>query len=389
MSEAKDALLLASGLLAIPSQAQAFLDGSGLQHLMLLLTHADSTSVLQQAVLSTFHSLLGHPTTARRFFDADCTKGLEPKLVWSHFGLKKKAKETSKKTKTEEETAKTAYQVLINQLTQGKQSAKLMQGLKAVANKCSFYLQLEALTGNLSDLPQLDSVKRQLKLHLLQSSSRSLHTVKHDLQASLLQLNSDDFYEAIRLTSHPLLSNSMSAWLTHTHFFDMLHSYLESAAELSAAEFRTVFVSVADCIIALLKSRGGQTYLAQNEATMLKIADLLDHLQAQAAGEQVDLSLLEEENLLTVVQAERLNAYIAQLSRIIRMALKLESILSDLPSLYIFVGADEEVARQIVYLHFRLHPQNLIKLFAEASLKTSESMVKAFYLFELLQICKV
>mmetsp|Transcript_32915 Transcript_32915/g.57570 ORF Transcript_32915/g.57570 Transcript_32915/m.57570 type:complete len:1245 (+) Transcript_32915:3258-6992(+) len=387
MSEAKEVLLLTSGLLSIPSQSQAFLDGSGLQHLMLLLTHPDSTSVLQQAVLTTFHSLLGHPALAKRFFEADCTKGLEPKLVWSHFGLKKKAKEPTKKTKTDDDSAKTAYQVLVSQLIQGKQSAKVLHGLKVLANKCSFFLQLEALSGNIADLPQLDSVKRQLKLHLLQSSSRSLNTIKHEIQTSLLQLSSDDFYEAIRLTSHPLLSNSIAAWLHHTNFLNTLYLYLESAEELPAAEYRSVFVSVADCIVTILKSRGGQAFFAHHDRDMLRIADLLDKIQVQASSEPSELSLLEEENLLTIVQADRLNSYIGQLSRIIRLSLKLENILNDLPSLYIFAGADDELARQIVYLNFRLHPQNIVRLFSEASLKTSDNSVKAFYLFEILQIC--
>jgi hypothetical protein len=388
MTEAKDVLLLASGLLALPSQAQAFFEGGGLQHLMLLLTHPDSKSTLQLTVLSTMHALLGHPAQARHFFDDDCSNGQELKMVWSQ-SLNKKSKEPSKKLKTEEETPKTAYQILLGLLAQGKPPAKVAQSLKTLANRSSFYLQLEALNGTLADLPQLESLKKQLKLQLLQSSSRCLHTVKHELQASLLQLTVDDFLDAMRLTSHPLLTNSTAAWLSHTNFLGKLYSYLEATDGLSSAEFRTVFVAVADCLVSLLRSRGGQHFLACHEEAVLKIVSLLDSFTVQAASEPADLSLLEEENLLTVVQAERLNAYISQLARILRMALKLESILDDLPALFEFAGADEELARQVVYLHFRLQPQALIKLFSEASLKTPQCSVMTFYLFELLLICKL
>ena len=361
--------------------------------LLLAFTHPSSCSVFKLNIVRAISSVLHNPHNFHFFMHSDITQGLDAKTAHTHFGYGKAKKENQKKLKTEEDGVYTSgYQVMLAHL---KKPFKLANAIKALLNKAGLFELLERLqkAANKLDegvLPLLDTVRKHLKLQLLQTST--VHMTKHEFLVGRLTA---DFTQVFPLSSQLVLGDSLSVWLAHTRFLrNLLLVMLHSPFRESPTDFRTLFIAVADIFLTLVRSRGGVFFLSQHKRVVLHTVAVLEAIEGpQEPGE---VSLLEEEYLLGLIPVEKVAVYAKQLSAILRAFLKLSEIVATLMNqdsglglkeLYCYLNSLHPdfpfIPHQAFYTICRLHPQVFDYVLQQIDPNSEIGMIKSFYGLEI------
>ncbi|CAG9329067.1 unnamed protein product [Blepharisma stoltei] len=410
LSEAKASLRLVTVLMNSSNFSAQILEAGGLQHLLVLLTNPHCSSPLQIKTIEALKALISHPQNATKFIEEDFISSLDPKIISTYFSVKKaKSKEAVKKQKTEdEERFKTGYDVLVGMKTE-KKSLKLLNAKKSLLSKCAFFQQLKKLQSIVSDIENLDgsgvldvldSIRKDLKLHMLRSSTNSLTTLKQDLKNFLLldTLNTFENLKSItQLTSQQILSNGLVQWLTNTSFLqNLLRILLDQKLRSNAELFRSIFISISDILLVIIRSQGGVWFLTSQFSIIQDFIKAFKEVEIPDCTEEAELSLIEEEYLLSAIQLEKLPSYSSQLSFILSSVLSISRFLheifcinpnSGLANLYTFLnGADEKYTgypSQIFYTIIRAHPEIFLYLLELIDLVDSFGMIRSFYVLEI------
>ena len=347
LMEAKAALTLITHLLELPRLAKIFLESSGLSHLLLLVTHPSSSSQLILRVISAFHELISIPENSAFFFTQDSTQGLDPKLAQAHFTFPKKArKDELKKIKTEEENFyKTGYQIMLGLLNE-KKTIKVSNSVKVLLNKCGLFYQLQKFNSNSrkasidNGISSIEAIRRNLKLHMLRSSSHALPSVKHDLHTFLL-LDSGtslgNLQASAQFLSQPILTNSLADWLSYTNFLpNLLSLFLSQTSNLE--DYRIGFINISDILLMLIRSQGGFGYITANADAVTGFIHAFQGLVIPTSNEEADFNILEEEYLLSTVTIEKIPSYSRQLALILSSILKFSEQLNSIKNGETLVG---------------------------------------------------
>ena len=415
LAEARSSLCLISGLLALPKLSAVYREHRGLHNLVLLLTHPnDATTQLKLAVMSTLDSLLLDPEAALAFLENKFSRDFMDVVVHDHLAVPRKAgdksgKEPTKRQKQDDYSKptvlETGYQIILGQMLQSP-SPKLANSLRLFLSKCGFYLELSSFPRVITDpdparvLKTLDSIKKKLKQHLLQSSSKSFQSVKHDLQSAVLLDSSrtvSHLRSAMLLLGQPVLTRTLAAWLDSCDVLDCCSRLVghRSAREMGIQDYRVMVCNVAEVLVALLRSRGGAEYFTAHRTKVEELAEMLSELRIQDCDEEGDLSLIEEENLLSVMQMEKVPSYARQLAGLLQSLLKLSDLFSHFFSphgnvkaaadLYCYLNSTEQKPFGLFYHYVRLHPDLLVAMVEHCSLSNTEGILVTFYILEVLQ----
>ena len=404
LMEAKAALKVVSHILEMPRLAKNFLESSGLAHLLLLATHQLSSSQLIIKIIQTFHSLLSVPSNSVYFFEKDVTSGLDPKLVSMTFTFPRRLKkEDGKKQKTEEETCcKTAYQVLLGLLNE-KKSIKVTNAIKVLMNKCAFFYSLQKFC-NLNKADEscigiLESIRKNMKLHMLRSSSHSFNGVKHELLNFVLLdsgLSLANLQDSVQFLSQSILTNSLADWLSYTNFLpNLLSLFIFQSSTLE--DFRIAFINISDILLMIIRSQGGFLYLTSHAEVLTGFIQAFQGLQVPCQTEEADFNILEEEYLLSVISLEKLSSYSKQLAQVLKIILKISEyllqikngeVLNGLSGLYSFIHAEDisVLASSTFYTILKFQPDLLVWLTEQVDLSNDIDKLKSFYIIELVKI---
>ena len=404
LMEAKAALKVVSHILEMPRLAKSFLESSGLAHLLLLATHQLSSSQLILKIVATFHSLLSVPSHSAYFFEKDVTSGLDPKLVAMTFTFPKRLKkEDGKKQKTEEETCcKTAYQILLG-LFNEKKSIKVTNAIKVLMNKCTFFYSLQKFCNlNKADdsfIGILESIRKNMKLHMLRSSSHSFNGVKHELLNFVLLdsgLSLPNLQDSVQFLSQSILTNSLADWLSYTNFLqNLLSLFIFQSSTLE--DFRIAFINISDILLMIIRSQGGFLYLTSHAEVLTGFIQAFQGLQVPCQTEEADFNILEEEYLLSVVSLEKLSSYSKQLAQILKIILKVSEylleikngqVLNGLSGLYSLIHAEDicQLAFSTFYTILKFQPDLLVWLSEQIDFSNDIEKLKSFYIIELVKL---
>lgn len=404
LMEAKAALTVINHLLELPRLADHFLELSGLSHLLLLITHPLASSQLISKILNSFHALISVPGNSKYFFDDDSTAGLDPKLIQTHFTFPKtKRKDDNKKVKVEEESVyKTGYQILLGLLNE-KKSIKVTNSIKGLLNKCGFYYSLQKLTlvirAGENPLSIIETVRRNLKLQMLRSSSHAFTSVKHELLTFLL-LDSGTTLQNLQgtsqLMSQQILTNSLADWLNYTNFLPNLLSFFVSQTS-TLDDYRIAFINITDILLMLIRSSGGFGYLALNAEVLMGFIHAYQGLAVPVNAEDPEFNIIEEEYLLSTVTVEKMPSYARQMVVIISSFLKISEQLAAVKNgealtgmnlLYALVNSDDAgtIATAVLYCVVRHNPEVLLWIVEQVDLALDADHLKSFYVLELLKI---
>ncbi|OMJ87968.1 hypothetical protein SteCoe_10204 [Stentor coeruleus] len=403
LMEAKAALIVINHLLELPRLAQNFLESSGLSHLLLLITHPSASSQLVSKILNSFHALISVPSNVKYFFEYDSTLRLDAKLIQIHFTFPKtKRKDDNKKVKVEEEGVyKTGYQILLGLLNE-KKSIKVTNCIKGLLNKCSFYYSLQKLTlvirSGENPLSMIETIRRNLKLQMLRSSSHAFTSVKHDLLTFLL-LDSGTTLQNLQgtsqLMSQQILTNSLADWLTYTNFLPNLLSFFVSQTT-TLDDYRIAFINITDILLMLIRSSGGFGYLALNAEVLMGFIHAYQGLAVPINSEDPEFNIIEEEYLLSTVTVEKMPSYARQMVVIISSLLKISEqlaaikngeVLTGMNSLYALVNSDDagSITTAVLYCVVRHNPEILLWIVEQVDLALDADNLKSFYVLELLK----
>lgn len=406
LMEAKAALTLITHLLELPRQGKAFLESSGLSHLLLLITHPSASSQLILRILGTFHALLSVPQNSSYFFEKDSIQALDPKVIQTHFIFpKKNRKDDGKKQKTEEETCfRTGYQILLGLLNE-KKSIKVSNNIKVLLNKCGLCFQFQKLEsickgGNWEQCASIiEAIRRNLKLQMLRSSSYRLPSVKHDLLTFLLLdsgFNLSNLQASAQFLSQPVLSNFLAEWLSYTHFLpNLLAFFLFQTSNLE--DYRIAFINISDILLMLIRSQGGFGYLINNSEAVMGFIHAFQGLVIPSSNEEADFNILEEEYLLSTITTEKIVSYARQLALILSSILKFSEqineikngdALSGLSGLYCYINAEdtETILSSVFYNIIKFQPDLLLMIAEQVDFSTEKDTLKSFYIMEILKI---
>jgi len=415
LAEARSSLCLIGSILALPKLSAVYREHRGLHNLVLLLTHPnEATTHLKLAVITTLDSLLLDPQATLSFLENKFSRDFRDGIVYEHLSMPRKAadkpsKEPVKRPKQEEyakpTVLETGYQIILGQMLQSP-PPKLANALRLFLGKCGFYLELSNLPRQLGDpdpsriLRVLDSIKKKLKLHLLQSSSKSFQSVKHDLQSRVLLdccKTAGHLRSAAQLLGQPVLTRTLATWLDSCDFLNCCLRLVvhKSAWQMSIQDYRVLICNVAEVVVALLRSRGGSEYFSTHSEQVKSLAQVLAEVHIQDCDEEADLALLEEENLVSVMQMEKLPSYAHQLAKLLESLLELGSLfhgffrpgsrLKAASDLYGYVNSAEQKSLGLFYHYMRLHPDVLLAMVELCSLSNPENLILTFYILEILQ----
>lgn len=400
ISESRYVLPLIASLFNLPDYSSVLISNSVDAALLALFMHPNANSQLQIAVLDCFHSMIAHPSLAERFLDFDIRQALD-----SLSFAKRKSKD-----RKEEPFLNTSYKVLLSYATD-KRSLKLQHHLRSLLNKSAVFSMLRNLKlciqkkdcSNTSlILSSIETLRKNLKLLMLPSSSRANFSLKHDIQSSLL-LNSHRSMNSLcsysKMMSCSVLPRYLADWFDSTCLLENLLACLSdgSRREDDFSDFRSLFIAVSDILLSILKSRGGIYYLTSKKETVLQLIQYFSKLRILDCEEAWDCSLLEEENLSVCIQLERLPSYSRQIGFLLKAMLKLAEILEDImnksggnyvATLYGFLNAIDDqhsgLTMQLFYQVCRLNTDIFKRLVNMMSLDSADHMIVTFYLLEIL-----
>lgn len=410
LSEAKASLRLVTVLLNSSVFSDQILEAGGLQHLLVLITSLHSSSQIQVKVMEALKSLISTSQNANKFIEDDFIASLDPKIVSTYFSITKlKPKEPVKKQKNDEdERYRTGLEVLQGLKTE-KRAMKLASAKKSLMHKISFYQQLRkfqtlSLDSEVSDSNTITEVveviRRDLKMLILKSSTNSFVGLKQDLKNFLI-LDSTSNFENLRsisqLISQPVLSNCLANWLASTNFLANLLKVLQDQRHRTNLEsFRTTFISIVDILLVILRSQGGIWFLNSQPNIVQDFANAFRDIEIPDCLEDAELSLVEEEYLLSAIQLEKLPSYALQMSFVLNAALKLcEQIYQmfyldsakGLSDLYKLLNAVDQkylgFYKQIFYTIVKTQPEIFLYLLEMIDLTEGVGLIRTFYILEI------
>lgn len=403
LMEAKAALKVVSHILEMPRLSNAFLESSGLSHLFLLFTHQLASSQLQTKIISSFHAIISIPKNSTYFFEKDLTSSLDPKIAQMNFTFPKRTKkDDNKKQKTEEEVCcKTAYQILLAMFNE-KKSIKVTNAIKVLLNKCSLFYSLQKINSMTkagdSCLSIMENIRRNLKLHMLRSSSHCFSGVKHELLNFVLLEsgnNIQNLQDCVQFLSQSILTNSLADWLYYTNFLpNLLSLFIFQTSTLE--DFRIAFINISDILLMLIRSQGGFMYLSNHAEVLTGFIQALQSLLIPGQSEDAEFNLLEEEYLLSVVTPEKLSSYAKQLSLILTFLLKFSEFISQIKNgetleglngLYGFLNAEDITTLSVAtfYQIVKYQPEILIWIAEQLDFSSESEKLKSFYILEILK----
>ena len=406
LMEAKAALALTTHLLELPGLSKAFLESSGLSHLLLLITHPSASSQLISRILQAFHALISIPQNSSHFFEKDAVQTFDSKIIASQFTFpRKNRKDDLKKQKTEEETCyKTGYQVLFGLLNE-KKSIKVGNNIKVLINKCGLYYQLQKFNSlcesgnNENSLSIIEAIRRNLKLQMLRSSSHAMTSVKHDLLTFLLLDSGSSFTNlqgSAQLLSQSILTNSLADWLSYTKFLPNLLSFFLSQFS-SLEDYRIGFINISDILLMLIRSQGGFGYLSANSEVITGFVSAFQGLAIPSSTEEADFNIIEEEYLLSTISLEKIPSYSRQLALVFSALLKIAEQINDikngealigLNSLYSYLNTEDTgiLISSVFYNIIRFQPDILLWLAEQLDLASETDMLRSFYILEIIRV---
>lgn len=400
--EAKSALTLITCLLSLPRLGKVFLESSGLPHLLLLITHPSASSQMVSRVLQTLNSLISVPENFYYFTETDFTLGLDNKTLQSHFVFPKKTrKDELKKQKTEEDFCyKTGYQVMFGLLNE-KKSVKVGNNLKVLLNKCAFYSLLQKFNTQVTEnsISIIESIRKNLKLQMLRSTTHAFPSVKHDLLTFLLLdsgLSLGNLQGSAQFLSQPVLTNSLADWLSFTKFLPNLLSFFLSQTS-NLEDYRIAFINICDILLMLIRSQGGFGYITANADLVTGFVHAFQGLLIPTSTEEAEFNLIEEEYLLSAITMEKVPSYARQMGLILTTLLRLSEqlnavkngrALAGLTSLYASLSTEDgnAVVSSVFYTVIRFQPDLLLWLAEQIDLNSEADMLRTFYIIEIIKI---
>lgn len=401
ISETRYSLSLIGAIYNLKDYAQLLNNANVDASLCVLFMHSFANSQLQIDVLDCLNSMIAQPLLADRFIEQDIKSAIES---LSSTSQKRKSKERK------EDLFNTGYKIILSSITD-KKSIKLQHSLRSFLNKCAVFSMLKNLQSSIDKkehtntsliLSSIESLRKNLKLLMLPSSSRASPNLKHDLQSQLLlnsSRNMTHLASCSKLMSQPVLYRYLADWFDSTSFLNNLLAVISdpSRKEDDSANFRSLFIAVSDILLFILKSRGGIYYLTSSKQIVLKFIEFFSKLRILDCEEAWDSSLLEEENLSVCIQLERLPSYSRQIGFLLKAILKLAEILEDIfeksdranyvATLYGFLNAIDDqhsgLTMQLFYQVCRLNTDIFKRLVNLMSLDSADHMIVTFYLLEI------